>query len=164
VACHFNSIIKVWLSIVLMTSAFSLAAAPFKYDPATGVCRDDSQTIGLNPLDRQSLFANGTVTQTKQIILVSRDAECVDFSGFDLYGYLKSQGYQSYIMLRHWNLRGAKLDHTNLSWTVIEDADLEGTDIRQASLGYSTIQGTIDRFTTLNSACNADGNHVECRL
>jgi hypothetical protein len=146
--------------------ALAAVASPesgFFYDPTSGTCRDATNVEGYNPLDVDALFGPAVTDSAQNVTIADRHAECVDFEGFDFYAYLHPPDSFKYADLLRWDLRGAKLDGSNLSWTTFVDAQMGGTQFRAATFGYTMVFAVVDANTQQHASCVARQEHlVEC--
>ena len=128
----------------------------FRYQPSSGQCIDDQGHQGYNPIDLSYLFDGMTEAQLKDPKLRSKPAyknkvaECVDFSSFNFNSVIKFD----YVRLVNWNLKGAKLDKAEFTFAKMINADLRGAQLQKISIGYTTIEGTIDDFTSYPDNCS----------
>ena len=136
------------LSILLALAASGIAAdlpaaSPgFRYDPASGRCRNAAGEEGRNKLAIEQIRA-------------SKSAECADLRGVQLLP--PSTGD-----LQGWNLRGADLTEAELFFSALADADLCGADLSRFKFGYVRITGVVDAFTKLPPTCAPEGGRIDC--
>ena len=129
--------------------------ARFHYQLDTGHCVDAQGHRGHNPIDIHYLFDGVDETQLKdpeyrpKFAYTDKNAECVDFSNFDFNRIIKL----SYSRLKNWNLRGARLDDANFSFARMSNADFRGAQLQKISIGYTHLDGRIDRFTRYPKIC-----------
>ncbi|GEM_PF-5724491 len=128
-------------------------AARFRYDGASGSCRDSQGKIGLNPYDSATVKG-------------SMDAECVDLAGIEIFDLVKDTAAQWTDKIRDlegWNFKGALFTGAKLHFHDIIDANLEGADFSAANFGYVNTTASVDKFTKYPVYhCTITGNKVKC--
>ena len=118
-------------------------ALAFTYQPELGACRDAEGAGGFNqgvPL---------------AYVRETGDGHCVDLGGKDL-----GDGDTAYPKLEEWDLRGARLEASQLHFAFLLDARLEGADLDGLQYGYAMVTGTIDGATKLPPGCTVDEEHL----
>lgn len=129
-------------------TAPSAGSTHFRYDSASGECRNGAGSAGFN----QTTLAK---------LLETSDGECVDFAASGITS-LNERG--DFLTLRGWNLRGARLD-TMATYTLLIDADLAGADLRSLRVFYYCVSGTTDAHTQIgerSSDCQAQAGQIRC--
>jgi hypothetical protein len=125
-----------------------VACKLYRYDAATGKCKNCKGKEGLNALDIDYIESN-------------KDAECFDLTDLELillHKKISEAGSLRYDILEGYNFKGAKLDSAELFFNFIYRADFRGTDLSTLQYGYAIIKGAIDEHTKL--PLNGDCEHV----
>lgn len=117
----------------------------FRYDTATGSCKNAAGTAGNNayPLE--------LVRETKQ-------GECVVFAKGDL-----NSGDLGYPDLSGWLLAGADLSRAGIHFANLLDADLRGANMSGFSFGYAKVVGQVDEHTKApQGSCKTEAMKLAC--
>lgn len=130
-------------------AAWAAPKGPFRYNLKTGACENAKKQKGHQVFDAKKLFGVTLKEAKKKGFVPKRvyshvNAECVDFGKFRFSTVIRTGN----VRLHAWNLRGALLDRSSFVFASMTRADLRGTRFRQLDMGYTSIQGRIDKFTT----------------
>jgi uncharacterized protein YjbI with pentapeptide repeats len=124
--------------------------AVFRYQAATGACRNGAGAAGYNAPSEAKLRA-------------SHNAECTDLSGLDLSLLARDSTKFTFDSLKSWNFKGALFKDARLHFNHIIDSKLQGADLSEIDYGYATITGETDAYTRPPMiGCKGPGPKLDC--
>ncbi len=118
----------------------------YRYDAATGTCRDSAGVTGWN-------------ARRLEVLLETGEGECVDFaaSGLRTLNHLGT-----FVTLTGWNLKGSRLMGLALTYVLLLDATLQGADLMGLTTFYHCLAGRTDAHSKAPKECAVKGAGVRC--
>lgn len=139
----------------------------FHYNVRSGKCFNAEGIEGVNAFDKATVFVfDQNIVESAERVASNKNLECTDLRNIDFKSEFHSEA--SYVHLKNWNLRGARVDGSNMKWMYFISGTLEGVDFSNSVLGYTLFKAVkVDARTRglrENCAPPVGKNHISCQM